>query len=179
MPSTRRNGKRSKPFHSKRQERQMPDKIEAKVTHRFKASPSQVYDTYLDPERARLWQRAWLQQLGLKGELTHCRIDPVEGGSFLFADRREDGEAQHWGTFRALHRPSKIAFTWITDPSQEDDPSLVTIIIEPEPDGPGAVVTLYHEMDVLWADAIEQTERGWIAMLMGIDAMLIAEGVMS
>ena len=61
----------------------------------------------------------------------------------------------------------------------EDDPSLVTIIIEPEPDGPGAVVTLYHEMDAQWADAIEQTERGWIAMLMGIDAMLIAEGVMS
>ncbi len=154
----------------------MPDKIEAKVTHRFKASPERVYDAYLDPQRVRLWQQAWLQQSGLKGELTQCEIDPVEGGSFLFADRREGGEARHWGTFQALHRPSKIAFTWITDPSEEADPSLVTIIIEPEPDGPGAVVTLYHEMDAQWADAMPQTERGWIAMLMGIDAMLIAEG---
>lgn len=157
----------------------MPEKIEAKVTHRFKASPSQVYDTYLDPERARLWQRAWLQQSGLKGELTECQIDPVVGGQFLFADWRDEGEARHWGTFKALHRPTRIAFTWITDPSQEADPSLVTIIIEPEPDGPGAVATLYHEMDAQWADTIKQTERGWIAMLMGIDAMLIAEGVMS
>ena len=154
----------------------MSDKIEAKVTHRFAASPERVYDTFLDPQKVRLWQQAWLRQSGLTGAIIACEIDPVVGGAFVFADRREDGEARHWGTFKSLHRPGKIAFTWITDASEQDDPSLVTLIIEPEPDGPGAVVTLYHEMDARWADWVEQTEKAWITMLMAIDAVLLAEG---
>ncbi|WP_240231145.1 SRPBCC family protein [Devosia lacusdianchii] len=154
----------------------MTDTIEAKVTHRFKASPERVYDAFLDPDTVRQWQVAWLQQSGLKGEITACEIDPVVGGKFLYADMREDGEARHWGTFKALHRPSKIAFTWITDPSEEDDPSVVTVIIEPEPNGSGAVVTLYHEMDAQWAEYIPQTEKGWTSMLLGIDEVLLHRG---
>ena len=154
----------------------MDHRIEAKVTHRFKASPERVYDAVLDPQKARLWQQAWLRQSGLKGEVTATEIDPVVGGSFLLADRRDAGEARHWGTFQALDRPTKIAFSWITQPDEQDDPSMVTIIIEPEPDGPGAVATLYHEMDGQWAEVTEQVEKGWIAMLMGIDAVLLAEG---
>lgn len=153
----------------------MADKIQAKVTHRFKASPEQVYDAFIDPAKVRLWQRAWLQQAGLEGELTACEIDPVVGGKFLFADMRDTGEARHWGTYKTLDRPTRIAFTWITDPSEEADPSLVTIIIAPEPGGTGAIVTLYNEMDAQWADWITQTEKGWISMLLGIDAVLIAE----
>ena len=117
-----------------------------------------------------------MQQAGLNGEITACELDPVVGGRFLFADMREDGEARHWGTFKVLERPTKIAFTWITDPDEEADPSLVTLIIEPEPDGPGAIVTLYHEMDAQWADYVPQTEKGWTSMLQGIDTVLVAEG---
>lgn len=154
----------------------MPDTIEAKVTHRFKASPERVYDAFLDPVKVRLWQQAWGLQAGTAGEMTACEIDPVVGGKFLFADMREDGEARHWGTFQALDRPRKIAFTWFTDPSEEDELSLVTLIIEPAPDEPGAVVTLYHEMGGQWADWVPQTEKGWITMLEAIDAVLLAEG---
>jgi uncharacterized protein YndB with AHSA1/START domain len=154
----------------------MSDTIEAKVTHRFRASPERVYDAFLDPAKVRLWQQAWGLQSGTGGNITACEIDPVVGGKFLFADMREEGEARHWGTFQALHRPTKIAFTWFTDPSEEDETSLVTMIIEPEPDGPGAVVTLYHEMGARWAEWTAQTEKGWNTMLIAIDAVLRAEG---
>ena len=154
----------------------MTDTIEAKVTHRFRASPERVYDAALDPDKVRLWQQAWGRQAGNSGEMTACEIDPVVGGRFLFADMRPDGEARHWGTFRALERPKKIVFAWFTDPTEEEQVSLVTLIIEPEPDGPGAVVTLYHEMDAQWAEWVPQTEKGWITMLMAIDAVLLAEG---
>ncbi|MGB3335718.1 MAG: SRPBCC domain-containing protein [Devosia sp.] len=154
----------------------MTETIEAKVTHRFKASPERVYDAFLDPVKVRLWQKAWGEQAGSGGEMTACEINPVVGGKFLFADMRAEGEARHWGTFKTLERPKKIAFTWYTDPSEEDQVSLVTLIIEPEPDGPGAVVTLYHEMGAQWVEWIKQTEKGWITMLQAIDGMLLAEG---
>lgn len=150
----------------------MSDTVEAKVTHRFAASPERVYDTFLDPAQVPDWQSAWLRHGGMGGDVTASELDPSVGGTFLLADKREDGEARHWGWFLALDRPTRIAFTWITDESEEDDPSEVTLIIEPEPDGPGAVATLYHAMDAQWADYVPQTEKAWRAMLEGLDSVL-------
>jgi uncharacterized protein YndB with AHSA1/START domain len=154
----------------------MPERIEAKVTHHFAASPERVYDAMTDPEQVRRWQRAWLIQGGLPGVVTHCEIDPQVGGKFLYADMRDGDEARHWGTFLALERPIKIAHTWIVDESEEDDPSVVTIIIEPAPVGNGTTVTLYNEMDAQWADYRERTERGWMAMLTAVDGLPSAQG---
>ena len=81
---------------------------------------------------------------------------------------REAGEAKHWGTYRVLDRPRKIAFTWIVDASQENEPSIVTITIEP--DGTGSFVTIVHER--IWASYVEKVEMGWSNMLRSIDAML-------
>ncbi|MBO9588725.1 SRPBCC domain-containing protein [Devosia sp.] len=150
----------------------MSDRIEAKVTHRFRASPERVFDAFVDPVLARRWQAAWLKRSGQNGRLTQSQIDPRVGGSFLLADERESGEARHWGTFLALDRPTKISFSWIVDESAEDDPSIVSLIIEPEPNGPGSVVTLYNEMDAQWEDWLAQTEKGWIAMLTGIEDVI-------
>lgn len=152
----------------------MDDGIEAKVTHRFAAPPEQVYDTLLDPSMTHRWQTAWLRRGGLEGEVVTAALDPREGGAFRFADRREGALAESWGTFLSLERPTKISFTWIVDPSEEDDPSRVTLIIEPEPEGEGSIVTLYHSMDAQWADWLSQTERGWQAMLAGLDDVINA-----
>ena len=150
----------------------MSDRIEAKVTHRFAASPERVYDAFLDPDQVGRWQAAWLRHGGMGGDVTASEINPVVGGTFLLADKREDGEARHWGMFLDLARPTRIAFTWISDESEEDDPSEVAMIIEPEPDGPGAITTLYHTMDAQWEDTLPQTERAWRAMLEGLDSVL-------
>jgi Uncharacterized conserved protein len=150
----------------------MTEKIEAKVTHRFPAAPERVYDAFLDPAMAWRWSRAWLRQAGRDGDVTACEIDPEVGGKFLFADRRGEAEARHRGTFLELERPTKIGFTWIVDSADQDDPAIVTLIVEPEPDGPGSIVTLYDTMDARRADEIAETEKGWIAMLQGLDEVL-------
>lgn len=150
----------------------MPEKIEAKVTHRFPFPPERVFDAFTDPEMVREWQESWARLSGTRGEITACEIDPRVGGKFLFADRRDGEEARHWGTFLALERPTKVSFTWIVDPSEEEDPSVVTIIIEPEPDGAGSIVTLYNTMDAEWAEYVPQTEKAWRSMLMGIEETL-------
>lgn len=152
----------------------MDDKIEAKVTHRFAAPPERVYDTLLDPQMTWKWQEAWLKRGGLPGEVLSAELDPRQGGAFRFADRRGGEVAQSWGTFQALERPTKVSFTWIADKSEEDDPSIVTMIIEPEPDGAGSIVTLYNSMDAQWADWVSQTERVWQSMLAGLEDVISA-----
>jgi uncharacterized protein YndB with AHSA1/START domain len=150
----------------------MSDKIEAKVTHRFAAPPEAVYDLFLDPARVPAWQRAWLAEAGLPADITASELDPKVGGAYRFADRRDGEVAESRGTFLALERPTKIEFTLVVDPSEEDDPPIVTLIIEPEPDGPGSIVTLYNTMDAQWADYLPQTEKAWLALLNGLDRTL-------
>ena len=140
----------------------------AKVSHRFTASPERVYDAWLDPAKLRAWMSAALKQMGLSGDMKRIEVDARVGGKFFFSDMREAGEAKHWGTYLALDRPRKIAFTWIVDESQNDDPSVVTITIEP--DGTGSIVTIVHEK--IWKSYVEKVEMGWSNMLRTIDAML-------
>lgn len=140
----------------------------AKVTHRFSASPERVYDAWLDPAMLRAWMSAALKQMGKTGEMKRVEVDARVGGKYFFSDLRETGEAKHWGTYRVLDRPRKIEFTWIVDASQENEPSIVTITIEP--DGTGSFVTIVHAK--IFASYVEPVETGWSNMLRAIDAML-------
>jgi uncharacterized protein YndB with AHSA1/START domain len=47
----------------------MSSKVEAKVTHRFKASAEQVFDAWLSPAQARLWMVTVLKSMGLTGDI--------------------------------------------------------------------------------------------------------------
>ena len=78
---------------------------------------------------------AALKQMGLSGDIRRVEVDARVGGKFFFSDMREAGEAKHWGTYCVLDRPRKIEFTWIVDASQENEPSIVTITIEPDGTG--------------------------------------------
>ena len=113
---------------------------------------------------------AALVEAGLSGDIRECQVDARVGGGFVFSDMRDAGEARHWGKYLELDRPRRIVFTWITDPSEEADPSKVTVAIVP--DGAGCVVTLVHEMDAAWADYIARTEQGWGRMMKAIDGLL-------
>jgi len=42
----------------------MPEKIDVKVFHLFKASTDQIYAAWLDPDKVRLWQSTSLQSMG-------------------------------------------------------------------------------------------------------------------
>lgn len=149
----------------------MSAKVQAKVTHRFESSAERIYDAWLNPDKARHWLEAALVELGLEGDIKRVEIDPRVDGTFFFSDQREGGEARHWGTYLELDRPHKIVFTWITDESEKNDPSQVTLMIEP--DGQGCIAGIVHEMDAKWADYLSQTQRGWGAMLKSVDALSV------
>ncbi|MDA2939161.1 SRPBCC domain-containing protein [Acidobacteria bacterium AH-259-A15] len=148
----------------------MTEKIEVKVSHRFKASAERVYDAWLKPDKVRAWMRTALQSMGLSGDIGQIEIDPKVGGAFLFTDIRDGTETRHWGTYLELERPHKIVFTWIVDESEESDPSQVVLTIQPE--GEGCIATIIHEMDAKWADYVAQTENGWSCMMEATDVLL-------
>ena len=144
--------------------------IQAKVTHRFSASPEKVFDAWLDPQSVRRWMKAALVGMGLAGDIRQVRVEARKGGKFFFSDMRDEVEARHWGTYLELDRPRKIVFTWITDESEEANPSTVTLTLEP--DGKGCLATIVHEMDAAWADYVPRVEKGWGAMLQAVGALL-------
>src|SRR5262249_16286520 len=138
----------------------------------FQASAERVYDAWLEPERVRVWMAAALRSHGLAGDIRRIEIDARVGGKFYFSDMRGGLEACHWGTYVELDRPRKIAFTWIVDPSEEADPSVVTLTLEPQSDG--CLATIVHEMDAKWLEYVPQTQSGWARMLEHI-ALALAE----
>lgn len=142
----------------------------AKITRRMSASPERVYDAWLEPAKLRAWMSAALKNMGQSGETKRVEVDARVGGKFFFSDMRDTGEARHWGTYRVLDRPRRIEFTWIVDASQEAEPSVVTITIEP--DGDGSFVTILHKMAPEWASYVERVETGWSNMLCAVDGML-------
>jgi uncharacterized protein YndB with AHSA1/START domain len=146
------------------------EKIEAKATHHFKSSQEAVFDAWVDPDLIRQWQAIIVPGRGM-GEVKHVETHPHPGGNFIFTDMRAEGEAYHHGIYREVHRPHKLVFTWIAGHEEDLDPSVVSIIILPHPDG-GAAVTLTHEMDPQWADYVGRTEKGWGVMLTQIEELL-------
>jgi uncharacterized protein YndB with AHSA1/START domain len=152
----------------------MGSRIEARVSHRFKAPAERVFDAWLNPERVRTWMATALRGFGLAGDIRRVEIDARVGGKFFFSDMRDGSEAKHWGTYLELDRPRKIVFTWIVSEDEESNASTVTLTIQPEADG--CVATIVHELDAQWVDYVARTEEGWGRMLAQVDALLHASG---
>lgn len=144
----------------------MNDRIDAIVEQDFPFSAERVFDCWLRPESIRLWMSAALQSMGLPGDLGSIKVDPRLGGKFLFTDKRPMGEAFHWGTYKVIDRPRRLAFTWNAADKvgmDDDELSLVTITLTPTENG--CNVRLVHSMDAQWKDYLERTANGWNNML--------------
>ena len=144
----------------------MSTRVQAVVTHRFQAPAERVFDAWLDPVLIREGLRSALFDMGLPGTITTVKVDPRVGGTFEFADQRPGVEARHWGTYLALERPRKVQFTWVTDPSEDEQSSIVTVSITR--DGSGCRVELVHDMSAEWREYVERTQVGWSRMLAAI-----------
>ncbi len=153
----------------------MAKTIEARVSHRFSASPERVFDAWLDANRVREWMALPFSALGGRPvDVRRVEIDARVGGRFTFSDMREAGEAAHWGTYLEIDRPRRLVFTWFTSTEDEqENNSVVTLTIEP--DGDGCVATIVHRMDARWAEYLSQAEQGWSGMLSQIAAMMRAQ----
>lgn len=148
----------------------MTDTVVAVARHEFAdLAPEQVFDAWIDPAKVRAWGNYNLKERDPSAEVTRIEIDPVVGGRFVFADRREGEDSEAWGYYRALERPRRIVFTWFVTPEEEaEDNSTVTLEIVP--DGKGSIATMSHEMSAEWAEYIEPTAKAWGGMLRAIEA---------
>lgn len=131
------------------------------VERRIAAHPQTVFDAWLDPESVGRWLFATQS-----GVMARVEVDPRVGGRFAIVERREAGPAEHFGEYREIDRPRRLAFDFWTSFSAER--TRVTVIIVP--DREGSLLTLTHEG--VWADYRERTRDGWAIILDGLARVL-------
>lgn len=141
-----------------------PGKIKVKVSHRYNVPAEKIFDTLLDPTKAKKFMFATLT-----GKMVKAEIDARVGGGFVFVDRRPEGDAAHYGRYLKLDRPSHVAFEFgMAKDLRESD--LVTVDIASLKQG--CEVTLTHEMKAEYAHLKERVEQGWDGILDGLGAEL-------
>jgi uncharacterized protein YndB with AHSA1/START domain len=138
------------------------NRVQAKVTRRFRASAEAVFDAWLNPESARKWFAPHL------GEMTRVEIDARVGGTFWLVQRRGTDEAQHTGEYLELNRPHRLVFTWRTPPLEDSSRVIIDIV----PAGDGCELTLVHEMDRKWADFVDRAVSAWQKMVDAIATLV-------
>jgi uncharacterized protein YndB with AHSA1/START domain len=143
-----------------------PDRPVARVTHRFSAPATAVFDAWLDPNLVRRWMAGAVSEAA-DGKIDRVEIDARVGGAFTFTDWRDGEEAIHHGTYLEIDRPRRLVFTWLPEPGEH---SVVTIDITPNPDG--CTLELAHEMEKKWADYVDRTTFGWATMVRHVDSLL-------
>jgi uncharacterized protein YndB with AHSA1/START domain len=132
------------------------------VTRRFDASAERVFDAWLIPDKAGKFLFATPM-----GEMVRAEIDPRVGGRFLFIDRREGIDVEHFGEYLEIDRPRRLVFTFAVT-GFEDHPTRITITITAQ--GEGCELTLTHE-DVQ-EEYADRTEAGWNTILGNLAASL-------
>jgi uncharacterized protein YndB with AHSA1/START domain len=136
------------------------DRPTVRVTRRFDASPERVFDAWLDPARAARFLFATPT-----GQMVRAEIDARVGGKFLFVDRRDGGDAEHFGEYLEIDRPRRLVFSFAV-------PNYPTtrVIVEITAQGSGCELTLTHE-GVL-PEFVSRTEAGWGMILEGLGRAL-------
>jgi uncharacterized protein YndB with AHSA1/START domain len=105
------------------------------VTRRINQPAAKIFEAWLDPKM--------MAQYMVPNEdftVPHAEIDAKVGGRFSFMVKK-DKENPHAGTYLAIDRYTKIAFTWESPFSA--DGSIVTIVFSPV-DGGATDVELTH-----------------------------------
>lgn len=134
----------------------------------FKVPPQRVYDAILAPD---MIARFMFGPLLREETILHIRNDPNVGGAFSYKVRRGEHDIDHIGKFLELVPTKRIVFTWaIAGESDDGEPSVVTIDIEPMPQG--CSVRLSHEMPAQWADFVDRSRSAWEKMF-GVLSMLL------
>lgn len=131
--------------------------ITVRVTRRFTASAERVFDAWLDVDRAKRFLFATST-----GQIVRAEIDPRVGGRFLFVDRREGQDVEHFGSYLEIDRPRRLVFTFGV--TGADGETRVTIDIQPL--DAGCELTLTH--DGVPEEFADRTESGWTTILEGM-----------
>jgi uncharacterized protein YndB with AHSA1/START domain len=139
--------------------------INVRIARRFAASPRQVFEAWLNPEKARQFLFATPS-----GQIVRADIDPRVGGSFIFVDRRDGEEIEHTGKYLEIDRPQLLVFTLSVGKYSSNEGR---VIIEIVPLESGCELTLTHVG--VQMEYAERTEAGWVDIL-GALAWTLGEG---
>lgn len=137
-------------------------KMSVRVSRRFDFPAEQVFDAWLDPEKAGKFLFKTPD-----GVMQRVEIDARAGGKFNITERRDGEDAEHVGEYLEIDRPRRLVFTFGV-PQYSEEMTVVTIEIVPRADG--CELTLIHE-GVLpeWKD---RTKEGWGKILQTLDTIL-------
>lgn len=133
---------------------------EVTVRRTIKAPPDVVFDAWLDAETL----AAWMHPL----EATHstATVDARVGGAFEIVMYTKDKPLPHHGTYREIHRPNRLVFTWISQHTQDKE-TLVTVDFVPR--GASTEVVITHTL--LMDDAARRGHTaGWTSGLDHLEA---------
>lgn len=134
----------------------------ARTSRRFDVPPEEVFDAWLDPKKVAMWFGPGL------GDMVRVDVEPKEGGSFSFVQRRDGEDIDHTGQYLEVKRPTRLVFTWSV-PAYSPDSDRVILEIFPLTGGCEATVT--HELHPEWAEFADRAAKSWAEML---DAMAAA-----
>jgi uncharacterized protein YndB with AHSA1/START domain len=84
------------------------------------ASAEDLFDAWLDPEALAQWMRPGTINS------TVARVEPRVGGSYEITMQGQSGPIVHKGVYRAIERPNRLVFTWISGPTENTE-TLVTV----------------------------------------------------
>jgi uncharacterized protein YndB with AHSA1/START domain len=138
--------------------------IVIRVNHRFDAGPERGFDAWLDPATAGRWLFATRG-----GEMQRVEIDARVGGRYAIVERREAGDAGHFGEYLEIDRPRRLVFTLAVEPAAQSGDR---ITIEIRPVGKGCELNLTHAMAAEYAQYAERTESGWNDVLASLARQL-------
>jgi uncharacterized protein YndB with AHSA1/START domain len=122
------------------------------IRRRIRAARKELFDAWTDPESMREWM--------LPGNAVSAEVhmDARVGGELLIIIRSPIEVFRHWGQFRVVDRPSRLAFTWNAE-VMEGRTTLVTVdFFEIAPDETELVLT--HDQ-IPFKPVSERYAAGW------------------
>lgn len=138
--------------------------IVIRITRRYHASAEQVFDAWVDLEKARRWFLRTPQ-----GELVRAEMDARVGGRWIMVEQRGEVEAYHGGEYLEIDRPRRLVFTFAVDPELTD---AGRVEIDIKPSGTGCELTLTQEMSAKFREYEERSKRGWATLLDALERAL-------
>ena len=141
-------------------------KVKVQATHRYNVPAERIYDTLLDPNKAKKFMFRTLT-----GKVVKAEIDAKIGGTFLFIEKRPSGEAEHYGEYIILERPKRVAFKFAVQKNAPESDLVTVDIIQLKQ---GCEVTLTHEIKKEFEHLSERVQEGWDGILEGLGEALRA-----